>query len=151
MRVLLSIRPEFVQKIFDGSKRYEYRKRIFCNKSVKRIIIYATKPTGMIVGEFVLEGIIEDTPLKLWQKTEKFSGIDYSFYQHYYKGYEKAVALKIGHIIKFEVPINPKDVFARFTPPQSFMYVTDQHISTPLLSKEVNSLLQTSFQSSMML
>ena len=29
MKVLLSIKPEFVEKIFSGEKRFEYRKNIF--------------------------------------------------------------------------------------------------------------------------
>ncbi|HEU4328225.1 MAG TPA: hypothetical protein VFS21_34125, partial [Roseiflexaceae bacterium] len=145
------IRPEFVRKIFDGSKRYEYRKRVFCNKSVKSIIIYATKPIGMIVGEFSLDEIVEDTPLGLWRKTKKFSGIDYSFYQKYYQGYEKAVALKIGVVKQFTVPVNPRDVFDHFTPPQSFMYVTDQQMQSPLLFKEIGTFAHTPIQTSLWL
>lgn len=41
MKVLMSIKPEFVEKIFARKKRYEYRKSIF-KKSISKIIVYST-------------------------------------------------------------------------------------------------------------
>ena len=58
MKVLLSIKPEFVHEIFAGNKKYEYRKAIF-TKNVNQVVVYSTKPEGMIVGEFTVETIIE--------------------------------------------------------------------------------------------
>ena len=52
MRVLLSIKPEFVEKIFSGEKLYEYRKAMFKNVNVSSVVIYSTMPVGKIVGEF---------------------------------------------------------------------------------------------------
>lgn len=57
MKVLLSIKPEFVQEIFTGKKKYEYRKVIF-TRSVDKVVVYSTKPVGMIVGEFTVENIL---------------------------------------------------------------------------------------------
>ena len=42
MKVLLSIKPEFVQEIFTGKKKYEYRKAIF-TRSVDKVVVYSTK------------------------------------------------------------------------------------------------------------
>ena len=36
MKVLLSIKPEYVDKIFSGEKRYEYRKSMFKNKNIDK-------------------------------------------------------------------------------------------------------------------
>lgn len=46
MRVLLSIKPEFVEKIFSGEKLYEYRKAAFKNEGISSIVIYSTMPVG---------------------------------------------------------------------------------------------------------
>ena len=67
MKVLLSIKPEFVQEIFTGKKKYEYRKAIF-TRSVDKVVVYSTKPVGMIVGEFTVENILNDTPSTLWDR-----------------------------------------------------------------------------------
>ena len=48
MRVLLSIKPEFAEKILNGAKRYEFRKQAFA-QPVEAVVLYATKPVGKIV------------------------------------------------------------------------------------------------------
>jgi len=45
MNVLLSIKPKYVEKIVNGEKQYEFRKRIFRNKNVRKAFIYSTSPT----------------------------------------------------------------------------------------------------------
>ena len=55
MKILLSIKPEFVEEIFSGRKKFEYRKAIFTNKKVTSVIVYSTMPVGKIVGEFTIE------------------------------------------------------------------------------------------------
>ncbi|OTQ00605.1 hypothetical protein B5S43_08290, partial [Gilliamella apicola] len=62
MKVLLSIKPEFVEKILSGEKKYEFRKKLFKRQSVKTIVIYATMPIGKVVGEFDIDHVISDEP-----------------------------------------------------------------------------------------
>ena len=49
-KILLSINPEHVENIFNGNKKYEYRK-IKCKEKVDKIIIYSTAPIMQVVGE----------------------------------------------------------------------------------------------------
>ena len=58
MKILLSIKPEFVEEIFSGRKKFEYRKAIFTNKKVTSVIVYSTMPVGKIVGEFTIEEVL---------------------------------------------------------------------------------------------
>lgn len=78
MKVLLSIKPEYVRKIFAGTKKYEYRKSIF-TKHVDKVVVYATKPMGMIVGEFSVEEVLVGEPEILWKETHEVSGISKDF------------------------------------------------------------------------
>lgn len=64
MKVLLSIKPQFANAIFNGGKRFEYRKVIF-KKKVSSIQVYVTKPIGKIVGEFEIDDIMQDSPLNI--------------------------------------------------------------------------------------
>lgn len=68
MKVLLSIKPEYVEKILDGTKKFEFRKGIFKNPDVKSVVIYSTMPVGMIVAEFDIADVIEDKPSNVWKK-----------------------------------------------------------------------------------
>ena len=42
-RMLLSIKPEYVNKIISGKKKYEFRK-FHCREGIDTIVIYATAP-----------------------------------------------------------------------------------------------------------
>lgn len=125
MKVLLSIKPEHVERIFDGTKGYEFRRRPYTNTSVRTVVVYATRPIGKIVGEFDVDYILGETPDVLWSQTASRSGISRDFFDAYFEGREIAYALKIGAVRQYAEPIAPKDVLENFTPPQSYMYVSD--------------------------
>lgn len=119
--MLISINPEHVKNIFNGSKRYEYRK-IRCKQDIDKIIIYSTYPIMKVVGEAKVEEILEDSPDNIWEETKKYSGIDLEFYQKYFKDRSKAIAYKLTNIKKYN---NPKDLasYGIKSAPQSFIYV----------------------------
>lgn len=121
MNVILSIKPEFVEKIFSGEKKYEYRKVLFKQK-VDTVYIYASRPIGKIVGEFKLEEIICDTPENIWKLTKEQSGVTKKFFDKYYEGKDKGVALKIKDCEEYKECINPEQVVPNFKVPQSFIY-----------------------------
>jgi len=126
MKVLLSIKPEYVEQIFNGTKKFEYRRAIFKNKDVKTIIVYSTLPVGKIVGEFDIEEIIEDSPKDIWHRTKKHSGVQKVFYNAYFDGRKRAFAIKIASIKKYKNEICPYTQLDNFTAPQSFMYAREQ-------------------------
>lgn len=123
MQVLLSIKPEFANKIFDGSKKFEYRKAIFKNKDIKKIVVYASAPISKVIGEFEIEEILRDEINILWKTTEKWSGIHKDFYDNYFSNREHGYAIKVKNIRLYK---EPYDVFERFglKAPQSFAYIS---------------------------
>lgn len=123
MKVLLSIKPEFVDRILDGSKKFEFRKGIFKNEMVKSVVIYATMPVGMVVGEFDIADVIEDKPSIVWNKTKKYAGISKDFFDIYFSSREKAFAIKIGDVRKYETPIMLSALGKNITAPQSYRYL----------------------------
>jgi predicted transcriptional regulator len=123
MNVLFSIKPEFVDKIFSGEKKYEYRKIIFKRKDIEKIIIYATKPIGEIVGEFDIGTIISAKPEILWHKTKKWAGITYNYFEHYFSNKENGYAIQIYNALVYSSPIKISDVLSNGIAPQSFCYL----------------------------
>lgn len=124
MKILLSIKPEFVNEILSGKKKFEYRKSIFKRDDVSTVVVYATKPYGKIVGEFEIEGILEDTPYRIWQKTKNYSGIKKSYFNQYFKGKKKGYAIKIKDFKSYEVPLDLSDIDKSIkAAPQSFCYI----------------------------
>lgn len=122
MKVLLSIKPEFVEKIFSGEKQYEYRKTIF-KKKIDIVVVYSTMPEGKIVGEFEIENIIVDHPEAIWKATANASGISDEFFHQYFEDRNEGYAIKITNPQLYEKPINPKEEYESFHAPQSFCYI----------------------------
>lgn len=124
MKVLLSIKPEFVEKIFSGTKRFEYRKSLFKKKSIKTVVVYASAPMKRVVGEFEIDDIWSDDVRIIWERTKNYSGISKEFYQSYFKQRKIANAIKIGSVKKFKSPRTLSD-YNILQAPQSFCYILD--------------------------
>ena len=121
MRVVMSIKPKFVEKILNGTKIFELRKKIF-KKEVERVIIYESSPTKKIVGEFIIDRVVSDTPNKIYQKYNKYLGIDEVNYFEYFKNINIAYAIKIKKVIKYEKELTLAD-FNLERAPQSYQYI----------------------------
>lgn len=120
--VLLSIKPEFAHKIFDGTKKYEFRKQIFKDSSVKKVIVYSSSPEQKVIGEFKIDTILRDTPSAIWLQTRDYSGISQAFYDEYFRGRQNAYAIKVASTRIYEQKKDLSDFDIMF-PPQSFAYV----------------------------
>ena len=122
MKVLLSIKPEFVEKIFAGTKKYEFRKSLFRRSDVKYIVIYASAPVKRVVGEFEIDDILSDDVDIVWDRTKKYSGITKAFYKSYFQNKKTANAIQIGNIKKYEKTKLLSDYNIKQAP-QSFCYI----------------------------
>jgi predicted transcriptional regulator len=120
-KILLSIKPEYVERIFNNTKRYEYR-RILAKNDVDLIIIYSSHPVKKIVGEFKVKTIIIKPPAALWKMTSHSAGISKNKFYEYFSGKSMAYAYEIKSVKKYKKHKNLND-FGIFSPPQSFVYV----------------------------
>ena len=122
MKVLLSIKPEFAEKIFDGTKKFEFRKSIFKNSDVRKVVVYASAPVQKVIGEFVIADILNDDVETIWKETALCSGITRDYYLSYFSNKQKAYAIKIGKIKRYRQARNLSDYNLNFAP-QSFAYI----------------------------
>src|SRR5688572_19429915 len=122
MKVLLSIKPEFADKIFKGEKKFEFRRTIFKNESVKTIIVYASSPVQKVIGEFEIESIIKNDPENLWNSTSDFAGISREYFMEYFANKDYGFAIKIKKTRRYKVPKCIRKDF-NAVPPQSFLYL----------------------------
>ena len=123
--VLLSIKPQFADKIFDGVKRYEFRRTLFKDRSVKKIIVYASAPVSKVIGEFEVDGILELEKESLWNETSEYSGIPKEYFDKYFQGRKVGYAIRIGTTHLYETPLELENDFNIKHAPQFFVYVFD--------------------------
>ena len=120
--ILLSINPEYADKILAGSKKYEFRKKL-AHKTVDKIMIYSTAPIMKVVGEVEVLKTISSSPSALWEYTKKSAGITRDKFRKYFKGCKVAYAYELGKVIQY----NPPKELGEFNvdlPPQSFIYLS---------------------------
>lgn len=121
--ILLSINPNHVENILNGTKRYEFRKKV-CKRHVDKILIYSTTPIMKVVGEAEVEEVLVHNPEAIWKKTKTKSGIDKKFFDQYYKNRDQAVAYKLRNVIKYRQPKELKE-YGVSSAPQSFRYIEE--------------------------
>ena len=118
-KILISINPKYVEKIFSGEKEFEFRKNR-CKDNVHKMVIYCTAPVKKVVGEADIIDIMEDTPATIWEKTKAKAGISKDFFDSYFSGSQKAVAYKLANIKKYKKP-RTLGAFGISCAPQSFV------------------------------
>lgn len=107
----------------DGTKGYEFRKQIFKKRTPNIAYIYASSPVKKIVASFRLGEIVEGHPDYLWNQFCDVSGLNEMEFFNYFAGKEKGFAIEIDQLERFRTPVDPHEVFDKFTPPQSFCYL----------------------------
>lgn len=121
MKVLISIKPDFVKRIFSGEKKYEFRKRNF-SRCVNDVVVYSCAPVSRVVGEFSIGSVLEGPPQEIWRQCRRFAGITKEEFNAYFAGRSIAYAIEIHSLMRY-----PKELILSETyhcrPPQSFMYI----------------------------
>ena len=123
MKVLLSVKPEFAEKILSGEKRFEFRTSIFRAPNIETAVLYVTTPVRRVVGEFEIDTILSGDPSDIWEQTMEFSGITKRFFDEYFFRRETAYAIGVRRARRYRKPLKIGDLLPGGRPPQSFCYL----------------------------
>ena len=124
MNIILSIKPEFANKIFEGDKKFEFRRSIFKNKNVSKVIVYASSPISKVIGEFEIGEILFKDLKTLWKETKEFSGITEDYFYEYFVGKENGFAIEVKRVKRYRKELCIRESFGK-VPPQSFAYIEE--------------------------
>jgi len=119
---LLSIKPEYVDAIFKGEKRVEFRRTRFA-RNVSHIIVYATQPVGAVVGYFEVGLIEENTPDRLWDSFGTVGCIDKDKFDQYFDGTSIGYAIGVKNPVRLSENASLNRYSGLSRPPQSFAYL----------------------------
>lgn len=120
--VLISIFPVYANQIFEGTKKIEFRKKIF-SSDIKKIVVYSTLPVGKIEGVWDYDGVEESTPAGLWKKYSKVGGIKKDKYDAYFSESLVAYGIKVKNPVRFSNPVSIDEIGKK--PPQAYIYLTE--------------------------
>jgi predicted transcriptional regulator len=128
--VLFSIRPNFAEKIINGSKTVELRRRFTHKVKAGAIaLIYCTSPTKAIVGAAVIVGI-ECLPIKtIWDRHGAAAEIRRTDFNDYFFGCKEGFAILLRKPVRFEKQVKASNLKKRFgfVAPQSFIYLPKKY------------------------
>ena len=126
--LLLSIRPEYANKIFDRTKTVELRRiRPRLLNEGDRVVVYVSSPQQAVVGSFKVDNIVEKPVTELWEEVEKLAGISHEDFYDYYYGVRLGVGIFLKDIHRFSQPVELhrlRNKLPNLKPPQSFRYLT---------------------------
>lgn len=129
MHILLSIHTRYVNKILEGSKKYEFRGWKLSDK-IKYVYIYSSGIEKKIVARFEIAKIYVDEPLKIWNQCKNYAGVTEEEYNTYVKSfnYNKMYAIEIKKLKVFQNPLVLSEVDKNLFPPQKFKYLDENQI-----------------------
>lgn len=123
--VLMAIKPQYIEAIFDWRKLFEYRRVAPDHKAMHRgVYLYASSPVKMVVGFFMPGNIYEGTPEEIWKKTGKKGGMSKADFMDYATrgGNTRVTAIEIMAAVRLaaEVPLSHYGVERA---PQNYCYI----------------------------
>lgn len=123
----MSIKPKWLEAIKEGRKRYEYRRALWMRDDVDTILLYCTKPVGMVVGEVRVGTVYHLPPRELWERTGEASGMTRETLEEYFRGRWHGYAIEVTDARWYEEPRTIGEVLpGRVSPPQFFYYIPEQ-------------------------
>lgn len=103
--ILMSVKPEYVEKIQSGEKLVEIRKRFSTKWRNCSVTIYSTKPDQAIYGYATIENVIKDTPENIWLRYGDFIGCTKKEFDAYIASSEKIYAIFLKDFKPYLNPI----------------------------------------------
>jgi predicted transcriptional regulator len=125
--VVLSIRPQHSDKIFQGKKTVELRRRFPVSAPRGTIAyIYCTSPVRAMIGRAEITDIIKLPIADIWRKYGNSASIDKTEFDSYFDGLDEGFALKFANAQHLPRQLDLSELRERFgfEPPQSFLYAT---------------------------
>ncbi|WP_416671339.1 ASCH domain-containing protein [Egbenema bharatensis] len=130
--LLLSIRPEYADKIFRGIKKVELRRTRprLCGGDL--VIVYASSPRKALIGVFEVQRVIQKPLEDLWEEVQEKAGISYQDFCSYYEGVSIGCGIFLSKACYFHEPVNLERLrqeWDNFRPPQSYRYLTPNEVN----------------------
>lgn len=123
---LISLEARHADRIFDGTKTVELRRRTMHVAVGANVWIYVKMPVGSVLGCAKVTALHTLSPRTLWNRFGAVSGLQRQEFFAYFEGLPKAFALGLGEPMRLASPIaldRLREVSSGFHPPQFFANV----------------------------
>ncbi len=150
--LLLSLKPRYADRIFEGLKKVELRRRIASHIKDRDVFVYVSSPVMELRGGFRVGDLWHDTPEKIWTIVSELADVDRQDFDTYFEGQTVAYAFEIKEVWEYHEQVSLNDLrkqFSNFVVPQSWRYVRPEEHQF-FLEVERNSIAEISICPSLM-
>jgi len=122
--LLVSMKPQYAERILAGSKLVEIRKR-FSGKWVGcKAILYASNPQQALVGEATVRSITSGCPAEIWARFGASIGCSSKDFKTYVGSAKEVSAIELDEIFPYSQPVSLSQIShllgENLRPPQSY-------------------------------
>lgn len=125
--LVMSIRPQYAERLFTGRKSVEIRKGFARHWQGQRVTLYATSPAKRLVGEARIEKVFIGAPDEVWKIYGEGIGCARSEFDEYTGTARKISAVVMRDVRPFHTPLSIRVaselVAERLKPPQTHQAV----------------------------
>ena len=135
---IISLHRGYADAVFAGTKTVELRRKFPKLPSGTRLWIYATRPTGAVMGFVSIQDMDRGPPATIWKTHGTSVGIDQAAFNEYFDGASEAIAIRLTAACRVS-PIamgELRQIRKHFHPPQILTRLT------ALETKELRELIQ---------
>lgn len=123
-RLLISMKPKYVESIFTGAKRVEVRRRFSRRWLGCRAVLYGSHPLSSLVGEATIANITRDKPEKVWAAFGSRIGTERREFEAYAGSSQEVSAIEFTDVAPYLSPVGLAQlshlVKSELRPPQSY-------------------------------
>lgn len=121
--IMLSIKPEYAEKILNGEKKLEFRKTRPAG-DVRRILIYETRPIRWVVGFADVVAMFDAGVRDIMKNMWKGYGISAEKLAQYYRGLRIGTVYRLGKTFRFHES-RPLSFYGLSRAPQNLVYIEE--------------------------
>ncbi|MGC9995890.1 MAG: ASCH domain-containing protein [Terriglobia bacterium] len=126
--LLMSVKPEYAERLLSGTKLVEIRKRFSKKWLGRRAVLYASKPQGALVGEATIHSITHGRPDDIWARFENNIGASLDEFKGYTASDGEVCAIQLSDIHPYRAPV----------PLDQIEYILQQDLRPPQSYCELN-------------
>jgi predicted transcriptional regulator len=133
--VLLSVRSPHLERILEGSKTVEFRRRPWNVPIGSVVLLYGSRERRAIVGSFVVAETKTGSVSQMWRTYGARSGLKRSEFFDYVEGAPSATAISVTDVRMLPEPLSLEELRRRrpeFHVPQSYRFMDEVELGAVL-------------------
>jgi predicted transcriptional regulator len=123
-RVVISVRPKYVERIVAGTKLVEVRRRFSRRWLGCRAVLYGSHPLSSLVGEATISAISCGSPERVWSEHGPRIGAEWNEFEAYVGSCAEVTAIELADVTPYIAPVGLAQLSyltkADLRPPQSY-------------------------------